>query len=149
MASRLEPNRTCWCGCGGETRPDSFFVRGHDSKAESAILDLEYGGRPELLNRHGYGPSGQNLLQALRRKYRPLADYLAAQSADQVTLNFLEIENILGSPLPRSALENSRWWSNQREYTPSEVWLDAGWRSGPVSMRHATVTFTREGLRNR
>ena len=105
MVSRLRPTGICWYGCNSETEPTSFFIPGHDSKAESATLDLEYGGRLELLHGHGYGPSGRNLLQTLRRKYKPLVDYLAAQSADRVTLDFLQIEEILGAPLPRSDLD--------------------------------------------
>jgi len=37
------------------------------------------------------------------RKYQPLADYLAAHPADEVTLTFAQIEAILGAPLPSSA----------------------------------------------
>lgn len=56
MAQRLLPTGSCWCGCGGETGIGSFFLAGHDKTAESAVILVEYGGVPEFLVHHGYGP---------------------------------------------------------------------------------------------
>ena len=42
------------------------------------------------------------------RKYEPLAAYLAALTIDEVTLTLVEIEAIIGAPLPRSAGVRSR-----------------------------------------
>lgn len=62
----LKPTGTCWCGCGAATAKNSFFIPGHDSKSESAILKLHYGGsRAALLRAHGYGPGGKNLQEEL------------------------------------------------------------------------------------
>ena len=58
---RLMPTGTCWCGCGAETRRGSFFLSGHDRRAESALVAVEYGGIPEMLVAHGYGPGGKSL----------------------------------------------------------------------------------------
>lgn len=55
----LESYRTCWCGCGEAIAGSGFFVRGHDRVAEAAVIDTEYGGVPELLEQHGYGPGGR------------------------------------------------------------------------------------------
>ena len=66
MASGPSPTGSCWCGCGNETGPGSFFAPGHDRKAEAAIVRLEYGSVARLLEEHGYGPGGKNLLAALR-----------------------------------------------------------------------------------
>ncbi len=62
MASseRLLPTVECWCGCGAETTISSFFLPGHDKTAESAVISVEYGGVPEFLVRHGYGPGGKS-----------------------------------------------------------------------------------------
>ena len=60
---RLLPTGECWCGCGAETAIGSFFLPGHDKTAESAVISVEYGGVPEFLNRHGYGPGGKNAKQ--------------------------------------------------------------------------------------
>ena len=61
---RLIPTGECWCGCGEETGIGSFFLPGHDKVAESAVISVEYGGVPELLVAHGYGPGGKNVRRA-------------------------------------------------------------------------------------
>lgn len=61
----LQPTGTCWCGCGADTRRGSFFLPGHDRVAESAVITLKYGGVPELLEHHGFGPGGRNVRQAI------------------------------------------------------------------------------------
>ena len=63
--SRLLPTGECWCGCGRETRIGSFFRAGHDKTAESAVIAVEYGGVPQFLHRHGYGPGGKSARQAV------------------------------------------------------------------------------------
>ena len=65
--ARLLPTGECWCGCGVETPIGSFFAAGHDKVAESAVILLEYGGVPELLVRHGFGPDGRNARAELDR----------------------------------------------------------------------------------
>jgi hypothetical protein len=69
MEQRLIPTGHCWCGCGSETSIGAFFASGHDKIAESAVVKVEYGSVPRLLERHGYGPGGKNAQEALR-KYR-------------------------------------------------------------------------------
>lgn len=71
MATRLLPTGRCWCGCGQDVPRGSFFRSGHDKKAESAVILIEYGGVPEFLVQHGYGPNGKNPSESLedwRRK---------------------------------------------------------------------------------
>ena len=58
--SRLLPTGECWCGCGAETPIGSFFAAGHDKIAESAVILTGYGGVPEFLVAHGFGPNGRN-----------------------------------------------------------------------------------------
>ena len=65
MIPRLLPTGECWCGCGDEARRGSFFRAGHDKKAESAIILVEYGGVPEFLAKHGYSPGGKNPVATL------------------------------------------------------------------------------------
>ena len=48
-----------------DTAIGSFFLPGHDKTAESAVISVEYGGVPEFLNYHGYGPSGKNARQVV------------------------------------------------------------------------------------
>jgi hypothetical protein len=65
--ARLLPTGECWCGCGTETPVGSFFAAGHDNVAESAVILLEYGGVPEFLVRHGFGPKGRNARAELEK----------------------------------------------------------------------------------
>lgn len=65
MSPRLLPTGQCWCGCGEDVARGSFFLPGHDKKAESAVILVEYGGVAEFLDRHGYGPEGKNPTSAL------------------------------------------------------------------------------------
>jgi hypothetical protein len=57
VSPRMMPTGECWCGCRGETGVGSFFLSGHDKVAESAVVMVEYGGVPEFMERHGYGPA--------------------------------------------------------------------------------------------
>src|SRR5882724_7164758 len=41
---RLIPTGDCWCGCGEETKVGSFFRAGHDKKAESLVIEIEFDG---------------------------------------------------------------------------------------------------------
>lgn len=61
---RLIPTGECWCGCEQETGLGSFFLPGHDKFAESAVISMKYGGVPEFLVAHGYGPGGENARRA-------------------------------------------------------------------------------------
>ena len=61
---RSIPTGTCWCGCGAEVPVGSFFVSGHDKRAEADVIEIEYGGIPEFLEALGYGPGGKNPMTA-------------------------------------------------------------------------------------
>ena len=63
--SRLLPSGECWCGCGAETPVGSFFAAGHDKVAESAVILTKYGGVPEFLTAHGFGPGARNAKKTL------------------------------------------------------------------------------------
>ena len=64
---RLLPTGECWCGCETEIPIGSFFAAGHDKVAESAVILMEYGGVPEFLVHHGFGPQGRNARAELDR----------------------------------------------------------------------------------
>jgi hypothetical protein len=55
MNKRLLPTGICWCGCGGETGIGSFFLQGHDKRAEAYVHAVEYGSVAGFLAAHGYG----------------------------------------------------------------------------------------------
>ena len=70
-AGRLLPTGECWCGCNQPTKEaGNFFLPGHDKVAESAVINVEYGGVAQFLVAHEFGPDGKNPrkeLEAWRR----------------------------------------------------------------------------------
>ena len=78
-------------------------------------------------------------------KYQPLADYLAAQPGDEVTLSFAQITTLVGA-LPTPAAYRRSWWTSGvaiRRMTQS--WRAAGWDVTLVTHRDRDwwVTFRR------
>ena len=65
--SDVSPTGSCWCGCGAATAPTRFFVAGHDRRAESAVIEIEFGGIPQFLAAHGYGSDGKHVTTELER----------------------------------------------------------------------------------
>jgi hypothetical protein len=62
--------------------------------------------------------------------YAPLRDYLAAQTATELTLSFDQVEEMIGASLPRAA-QRASWWdslrSPQERMPQREACLDAGY----------------------
>jgi hypothetical protein len=57
---RAIPTGECWCGCGAQVPVRSFFVTGHDKRAEARVIVEEYGSVPEFVLAHGYHPGGKH-----------------------------------------------------------------------------------------
>ena len=66
---RALPTGECWCGCGAETPVGSFFASGHDKVAEAGVILAEYGGVPEFLLYHGYGPGKKKNARKAREEH--------------------------------------------------------------------------------
>lgn len=64
--SRVLPSGECWCGCEAEVPIGKFFVSGHDRRAESWLIRMEYGGVAEFLAAKGYAPAEKNLGKTYR-----------------------------------------------------------------------------------
>lgn len=64
---RVIPTGECWDGCGEATARGSFFLPGHDRRAESAVIKVEYGGVAEFLDEMGYAPGGKNPIKAFEQ----------------------------------------------------------------------------------
>lgn len=81
-----------------------------------------------------------------RGKYQPLYDFLKRQTADQVSLTFAELEELLGFPLPNSAYTYSVWWTSSSGHTQTQSWLRAGFDTvNPgAAVRTRTITFQRK-----
>jgi hypothetical protein len=52
----LTPTGSCFCGCGGATKPGRYFVQTHDRVAETAVIREKYGSIAAFVVDHGYGP---------------------------------------------------------------------------------------------
>jgi hypothetical protein len=63
--ARVFPTGKCFCGCGETTERTSYFVPGHDKRAEAKVVKEVYGSVVELLAAHGYGPEGRDLTAAI------------------------------------------------------------------------------------
>jgi len=74
-------------------------------------------------------------------KYHPLKIYLEKSRNDKLTLTLKEIEKILGSELPPSAIKYQQWWANKRGHTQANAWLGAGWKVDYIDIVNKFVTF--------
>lgn len=60
-------------------------------------------------------------------KYDPLRKYLMLTENETVSLEYNEIEKILGDTLPDSAHKDYRWWLNDdKSHVQSAAWGNAG-----------------------
>lgn len=75
-------------------------------------------------------------------KYQPLQDYLRRSERSTVTLTFLEIEALMGTPLPASARTNRAWWSNRSKGAlQATAWIQAGYTVKELDLNIEQVTF--------
>lgn len=76
-------------------------------------------------------------------KYYPLFNHLQTSGKAEVLLTFAEIETLLGSPLPHSAVERKNWWSNRD--TPAALqagaWVGAGYHVYAIDVDSKSVIF--------
>jgi hypothetical protein len=70
------PTGECWCGCGEETSIGAFFASGHDKRAESAVIKIQYEDVPNFLVKHGFGPGGRNASAELAEYQKNGGKYL-------------------------------------------------------------------------
>lgn len=76
-------------------------------------------------------------------KYDALTGYLRNRHDSEWNATFAEIEQILGSSLPRSAYEHRPWWANRSEQNGSQClgWQNAGWETRDVDLTNRSVCF--------
>jgi hypothetical protein len=78
-------------------------------------------------------------------KYDPLIAHLAAQVGDQVGMSFLDVETLLGEPLPPAAYEHAAWWANSVDdptHSWARRWVAGGWLAR-VDLGARRVVFRR------
>jgi len=77
-------------------------------------------------------------------KYDPLKSFLLSSGAQEIALDFDEIEALLGAPLPPSQ-RHAAWWSNNpANNIMTRVWLEAGYRSERVDIAGRRIVFRRQ-----
>ena len=89
-------------------------------------------------------------------KYEPLRVFLDGlpKGQKQVTLGFKRLEELLGEPLPASALEYEQWWrggrvkrgridANWQDQVQQRAWEGAGWTVDDLDLLLKNVTFRR------
>jgi hypothetical protein len=80
------------------------------------------------------------------REYQPLYAYLDHRHASTVVLTFLEMEALLGRPLPTVAHREQAWWTGASTdgSRQAEAWTMAG-RTAQPNFVDGTVVFERRG----
>ncbi|GGB47556.1 hypothetical protein GCM10011316_19640 [Roseibium aquae] len=77
-------------------------------------------------------------------KYDPLREHLARLEDVVWAAKLDDLEEILGSALPRSAREHRTWWANSGgSLVHQNAWLDAGWRVERTDLPRDVVVFRR------
>ena len=75
-------------------------------------------------------------------KYEPLTGYLSSSGRDNIPMTFVEVENVIGDKLPRSAFEYRPWWSNNASnHVNADSWLRAGYKTENVDMTGRKLVF--------
>ena len=76
-------------------------------------------------------------------KYDLLVEHLNRSGADEVTISFDEVDDLVEG-LPPSAYERAQWWANDSVGpAQSKTWLNAGWRVATHDLPQGWVTFVR------
>ena len=77
-------------------------------------------------------------------KYDPLREHLARLEDVVWAAKLDDVEDILGSHLPKSAREHRTWWANSGGgLVHQNAWLDAGWRVERTDLNRNVVVFRR------
>jgi len=76
-------------------------------------------------------------------KYTPLALFLQKLQEPTITLQFSEIEKILGFALPDSAEGYRAWWANDVTHSQARAWTAVHWQTSEVDLAEKRVKFVR------
>lgn len=81
------------------------------------------------------------LIRMKMSKFAPLIKYLEENCSKSTVVTFVDLEQILGFNLPKSAFKKSDWWRNSR-CVPNRPWVHAGWEVENVILGDS-VTFSK------
>ena len=76
-------------------------------------------------------------------KFQPLTDFLAASSAQSITLSFAQIESLVGA-LPKSAHDYDAYWEPSPTHTITHAYLRAGYVKVSVSRAAKVLKLRRD-----
>ena len=79
-------------------------------------------------------------------KYDALGGFLCSQKTGRWTVNFKEVEKILGFKLPQSARKYQAWWANEEigSHVQAKSWLSAGWITSDLDLALERITFEKK-----
>ena len=79
------------------------------------------------------------------RKYARLQEHLERRRGRPEMLTFEDIEQIIGRPLPQSAVRHRSFWANdnQDHHSHARAWIRAGYRVAYVDRDEKVVRFER------
>lgn len=75
--------------------------------------------------------------------YSLLGEHLDGQNGSAVSLDFSDIEEILGRQLPASAYRHRAWWANTESHSQAAEWLQRGWKASELDLEEKRLTFKR------
>ena len=77
-------------------------------------------------------------------KYATLEAHLRESGQDTVPMTFADIEQVIGTDLPRSAFKYRPWWSNNPSNSSiTQSWLKAGYKTENVDMAGKKLVFVK------
>lgn len=78
-------------------------------------------------------------------KYDPLSGFLKAQTAQRLPMTFTQVEKVLGTKLPSSALKYQAWWANEAtgSHVQAQAWMTAGFQTAEVDLSEQKLVFAR------
>jgi hypothetical protein len=79
------------------------------------------------------------------RKYAALHSHLNRRNGRPEMLSFEDIEQIIGKPLPQSAVKHRSFWANdnQDHHSHARAWMKAGYRVAYLDREQKVVRFER------
>lgn len=78
-------------------------------------------------------------------KYTRLGTFLSGQKTQMIPMTFAEIEQVVGTSLPRSSRYPAWWSNNPSNNVMTQIWLDAGFRTEQVDISARKLVFRRTG----
>jgi len=76
--------------------------------------------------------------------YDPLYNFLKGLNVSQVKMSFVDVEQVIGTSLPKTARGRNQWWANEvnpkSRHVQCHAWRDAGF-DAEVDLTAQKVVF--------